>query len=513
MKHTSSRHEVRFIVSFLFNITFLSILSTQPPIEWQKSLGGSDLDEAYSVQQTSDGGYIAAGKTKSIDGDVTCHAGGQDVWIVKMNAVGEIDWQQCLLDVNFEVGYSIQQTIDEGYIVSGSTDEFSSNDFLVAKLLPNGEIAWAKVHGGTGSENIYSIQQTPDGGFIAAGESDSNDGDVSGNKGLFDIWIVKLDSVGEIQWEKSIGGSQDDRANAVRVAEDGGYFIGGQTFSSDGDVTDLAGVNDFWIIKLDSAGNIEWQNTLGGSLFDEAMTIEPTTDGGVIAAGYSYSNDSDVTENKGAQDVWITKLDRDGQLEWQKSFGGTVDDIVFGIAQSADGSFIAAGGTSTQNNGDITGNHGKWDFWLLKLDDAGNLIWQQTYGGSNFDVAYSIEETADEGYVVAGYTNSTDGDVSNPNGSRDMWIVKLASITGLSNYKYENAFRIYPNPTSGILNIDISRDESWNNIEICDITGNIVYSTSKLETTQIDVSNLTTGIYFIRLKNQNGRFIKIFTTR
>ncbi|MEO5906125.1 MAG: T9SS type A sorting domain-containing protein [Saprospiraceae bacterium] len=365
-----------------------------------------------------------------------------------------------------------------------------------------------KIYGGSESENVYSIQQTPDGGFIAAGESDSSDGDVTENKGLFDVWVVKLDTAGNIQWEKSLGGSQDDRANAVRVAGDGGYFIGGQTFSSDGDVTELAGINDFWILKLDTSGSIEWQKTFGGSLFDEAMTIDATIDGGVIAAGYTYSFDGDVTENKGAQDVWLTKLDSTGQLQWQKSFGGSVDDIVFGIDQTTDGGFIAAGGTSSLNDGDITGHHGKWDFWLLKLNDAGNLVWQQTYGGSNFDVAYSIDETTDGGYVVAGYTNSTDGDVTNPKGSRDMWIVKLASITGVYDDNVGNAFRIYPNPTSGIIKYAGFNNESWDNIEVVAITGkNIQY---KLSTAQqvIDVGDLTPGIYFIRFKNKNGIFTK-----
>ncbi len=221
-----------------------------------------------------------------------------------------------------------------------------------------------------------------------------------------------------------MGGTSPDLALSVQQTTDGGFVIGGSTGSNNGDVSGNHGGYDDWIVKLDTGANIIWQKSLGGS-DDEEAKVEQTTDGGFIVGGYSYSNDGDVSGNHGTSDYWLSKLDTEGNIIWQKSLGGSAGDIAYSIQQCSDGGFILIG-TSTSNDGDVSGNHGGNDCWIVKLDTEGNLVWQKSLGGSNTDYAHSGQSTTGNGFVIAGYSDSNDGDVSGNHGGSDFWIVKLS---------------------------------------------------------------------------------------
>ncbi len=395
-------------------------------------LGGSAEDQAYSIQQTDDGGYIVAGSTQSNDGDVTGNHGSSDYWIVKLDASGNIQWQRCLGGSSYDYAISIRQTADGGYIVAGYTGSNDGNvtgnhgisDFWVVKLDAAGAIQWQSCLGGSSSEYANSIQQTADGGYILTGYTGSNNGDVTGNHGGTDYWVVKLDASGAIQWQICLGGSSSDDARSIQQTADGGYIVAGYTNSNNGDVTGNHGNSDYWIVKLDASGNIQWQKCLGGSNNDSAFSMQQTADGGYIVAGFTQSNDGDVTGYHGSNDGWIVKLDASGNIQWQRCLGGSGNDTPYSIRQTADGGYIVAGFTYS-NDGDVAGNHGGADCWIVKLDASGNIQWQRCLGGSGYDYAYSIQQTADGGYIVAGYTNSNNGDVTGNHGNSDYWIVKL----------------------------------------------------------------------------------------
>jgi hypothetical protein len=187
------------------------------------------------------------------------------------------------------------------------------------------------------------------------------------------------------------------------------------------------GGRDMWIVKLDPSGKKVWQTARGGSAWDVAYSIQQTKDRGYIVAGYTESNNGDVKGNHGGKDCWVVKLNTKGKIEWQKCLGGSKDDIAYGVEQTKDGGYIVGGHTAS-NNGDVKGNHGDTDFWVVKLNSSGHLIWQKCLGGSRDDIAYSIQQTADEGYVIAGYTYSDDGNVSGHHKDRDVWVVKLGAI-------------------------------------------------------------------------------------
>ena len=363
-------------------------------IQWQKSLGGARVDVAQSIQPTADGGYIVAGNTNSQDGDVTGYHPGPNGC-----------YQTCF-----------NQTIC-GYYPDG----------LVVKLSSTGAIQWQKALGGSAADNLLSIQSTADGGYIASGLTYSNDGDVSGYHGgkEADAWVVKLSSSGAIQWQKVLGGSTGcDFANAVLTTPDGGYIITGHTDSYDGDVTSIAGERDAWIVKLSSSGAIQWQKAIGGANSDYAYSFQSTPDGGYIVAGYTYSNNGDVSGNHGDADAWIVKLSSNGAIQWQKSLGGSNEEIARSIQPTTDGGYIVAG-SAKSNNGDVSGNHGDQDAWVIKLSNNGAIQWQKSLGGTANDFANSIQSTTDGGYIVAGQATSNNGDVSGNHGATDAWVIKL----------------------------------------------------------------------------------------
>jgi len=510
----------KLLLVLIFSCANLFYLIAQPPsIEWQKCLGGSSHDWAYSIRQTYDNGYIVAGVTRSINGDVTSNHGVADCWLVKLNNTGTIEWQKTLGGTLEDWARSIALTSDSGYIMAGysssNNGDVTTNhgwaDYWVVKLSSTGIIQWQKSLGGSQDEQAYSIQQTKDKGYIVAGYSSSNDGDVTGNLGG-DYWVVKLDSVGNIVWQKSLGGTEGDKAWSVEQTTDGGYIIAGQTYSSDGDVTGSHGDLDAWIVKLKSTGTIDWQKSLGGTLLDGANSIQQTSDDGFIIGGYSRSIDGDATANHGSIDYWVVKLDSTGTLVWQKSLGGALADGVYSIRQTNDGGYIVAG-NSESADGDATFNHGfeEPDYWIVKLSSTGIIEWQKSYGGLYEDDPFSIEQTTDGGYIIAGQAYSNEYDVSGNHSfnTGDFWIVKLSPPLGIN--PLDNSvinFQVTPNPVSNLANISFSLLKPGNiSIKIYDLTGRVIntlfdgYSNSGSHQIiwDIDNGNIETGIYFLNL--------------
>ena len=436
--------KIKFCLTVLLLYNLTKSFAQIPDIEWQKCFGGSSYDDAYSIQQTLDSGYIILGSTWSSDEDVTFNHGNSDYWVVKLDSFANIQWQRSLGGSGLEEAYSISQTNDGGFILAGysqsSDGDLTFNngfeDCWIIKINSIGTIEWQKSYGGTTNESARSIKQTIDGGYIFAGSSRSNDGDVSGHHGTDDFddgWVVKLNSDGVIEWQKSLGSLDNDVLSYITQISDGGYIVVGYTYTGDN--------WDYWILRLTPDGEIIWEQTLGGSDVDQATCVIESYDEGFIITGLTYSNDGVVTGHHGADyaDYWVIKLNSTGSLIWQQCFGGTNSDESFSIIQTIDSAFIVTG-VSGSDNGDVTGHHGGTsygDYWIIKLDTIGNLLWQKSLGGTSSDHAYSINETLDSGFVIAGWSFSTDGDVSGHHGlsfNRDYWIVKLQQPCSLQSY-------------------------------------------------------------------------------
>jgi len=422
-----------------------------------KSYGGSGIDESTCVQQTIDGGFIIAGGTTSVDGDITTNHGAYDYWILKLSSTGTIQWQ--------------------------------------------------KTFGGSGNDNAYYIRQTFDSGYIVAGQSSSDDGEVTGHHGgagSSDFWIVKLSVSGNMQWEKSFGGSMNDDPAFIEQTSDSGFIIAGDTYSTDGDVTGNHGGEDYWVVKLSSNGSLQWEKTLGGSGSDYAQSVRQTTDGGYILSGGSNSTDMDITGNIGHGDFWIVKLSSSGTIQWQKSLGGTSDDVGTCISLTYEGGYIVTGWVSS-NDIDVTGFHGTTDYWVVKLTSSGAIEWQKDMGSLGLEAAWDVEPTRDSGYIIAGYTFFIGGDVTFNHGDNDVWIVKLKppSIESVVPVVY-TPISITPNPATD--NIFVS-GSNVARVYIFNVLGQLVKVAGYSDT--VSISDLSNGMYLIKLSDENGLVIKV----
>jgi len=422
-----------------------------------KLLGGAGSETLYSMQQTADGGYIMAGTSSSSNtgtlSGITNH-GLTDAWIIKLNGSGKLQWQKLLGGSGYDVPKSIQQTKDGGYAIAGTS--YSSNtgtltgvttngsqDVWIIKLDGSGNLQWQKLFGGSQPDIGTSIRQTIDGGYIVSAETaSSNSGTLTGlfpNGNGGDAWIFKLDATGNLQWQKLFGGSLENHANMIQQSSDGGYIIAGYTYSSN--TGTLAGVtsnglSDYWIMKIDGSGNIQWQKLLGGSDEDHAYSIRQTSDGGYIIAGSSASSNTGTLtglNSNGLNDYWIVKLNTSGTLQWQKLLGGSEDDIANCIYETTDGGYIIAGNTYSSNTGTLTNvtSNGSFDYWIMKMDVSGGLQWQRLLGGSAADNAQFIQQTSDGAYIVGGTSSSANtGTLSGvaSYGTGDVWILKIDQL-------------------------------------------------------------------------------------
>ena len=377
-KEKDAKTESKKDTSFVQSASKAGPPTTSPSIlQWQKTFGSSLNEIGYVIVPATDGnGYILAGNTLGNDGDVYGNHGGSDVWVVKIDFTGAILWQ--------------------------------------------------KTFGGSAGDYAYDIVATSDGGYVFAGMTQSSDGDVSGFHGTQDVWVVKLTSSGTIAWQKTLGGSGSEYSNSIIQASDGGYLVAAYTQSTNGDVTLNHGGMDAWIIKLNSSGGIDWQKTYGGSLNESAASIVPTPDGDgnfmVSAAAHSTDGDLSTQPHHGGSDAWLFKIDGAGNLLWQKEYGGSGDEGAGAVLATADGGYIFSANT-TSNNGEVSGNHGYADTWLVKISSAGNISWQKCFGGNDMDNADIKNIDAAGNILLVGYTFSRNGDIVGYKGGEDFWVL------------------------------------------------------------------------------------------
>ena len=345
-------------------------------------------------------------------------------------------WENSYGGKHAEFLYDAIPTADYGFLLAGSSisnkngNKVDSNkgnlDYWIWKMDEKGTPEWQKSFGGDGVDLLQSIKITNDGGFILAGTSSSS---ISGDKkeackGQEDFWIIKLDAKGKEIWQRTIGGSGQEKLLSIAQTKDGGYILGGTSSSNKsepdengaedkyGKSEDSKGNLDYWIVKLDKDGKIKWQKTFGGQYVDELKSIEQTSDKGYILGGYSNSpvSGNKTQDNFGFNDYWIIKLDEEGNELWQRTFGGDQDDTLFALTQTNDGGFIAGGNSNSgATNSKSKSNQNGTDFWILKFDKTGTIEWQETYNYGKNDVLTSIVENKDGTFLIGGYAQSEVG--------------------------------------------------------------------------------------------------------
>ena len=507
-------------LTFIFLLATFNLVVAQPTIQWEKSLGGSNNETARSIIQTLDGGYIVAGATSSNDGDVTLNQGGvTDCWVVKLDANGNIIWQRTYGGSGNDFAFTILQTPDSGFTLFSTTNSFDGDignskggqDIWIVRVDKIGNILWEKSYGGTADDYLRKAIPSSNGGFVFCGYTESNDGDVTLNKGGRDYWLVKIDTSGNILWQKTYGGSLSEIAFSLIQTEDKGFLVLGESNSIDGDISNNIGDDDYWVVKTDSFGNMEWERSYGGTNGERGVSCSLGINGGYLLAGRAFSNDGNVSNHFGSinrSDFWVVKIDDFGNLEWEKSYGGTQWDEAIEILPY-NGEYVVLGHISS-SNGMVSNFYGDTtlidpDYWLIQIDTLGNLLWEKNYGGSFDDWPLGMTICNDNSVVMTGSTGSVDYDVSNSNGGYDFWVVKLDAITGVDKQQLNNSLSIYPNPTKNKFNIDFKYEKG--KIEVYGILGQKIISViAKKGINNIYMNNMKAGTYIVKIESEDGIF-------
>ena len=373
------------------------------PIQWQGCYGGTEKDIAIDIVE-ADNGYLLIGETRSNDGDVSNNHGSRDIWVVNIDSVGNLLWEKSYGGTDIDVPYEIVNDGNGYYyfvaeVFSNDGDIQSGNhgiyDVWVVKIDAAGEIIWEKCYGGNGYDTYPFIKLLSNGNLLVTCSSSSTNGDVPANYGYYDAWVFIISPDGEILKSSVFGNDLQNEIPDAIETQDGGFFLTCFASSTNGMVegTYHGGMADVWALKLDSNLAIEWQMLYGGSGWDSGSRAIIELSDGYIFLASTDSNDGDVSGyNGGFRDIWVVRIDLEGNIIWQRCLGGNDSEYSWVLQQTEDSGFVIFGTTSS-NNGDVSGNHsypnGWTDIWMVKLSSDGELVWQQCFGGLADEAVYS----------------------------------------------------------------------------------------------------------------------------
>ena len=414
-------------------------LTSEESNMWINTLGGSKNDAANAVVSTADGGFAVLGYTQSNDGDLVGKSNESfDVWLLRFDEEGEHQWNKTFGKFGNDQGTSLLEKKEGGFVLLGFqesalvgdlTEKLSLN-IWVASLDSMGNLLWEKTLGYSGSDYGTHLIQTTDGGYLLVGVLDVTASGGLGNKRSRkhaggDYWALKLDATGNLQWSNYYGGGFTDTPNGVETTADGGYLIVGTSDSKDTDISKNRGSYDFWVVKISDQGKLLWEENYGGDQIDEARAVTTDAQGNFIIVGDSRSSDQNVSSNKGGADLWVIKISPEGELLKEKTFGGSSFDVGYSVTFTQNNDLLISG-SSRSSDGDLKMNRGQNDLWVLCLDaQTYSLKWQQSFGGSNIDFAYDAVELNNKAVIVVGKTNSDDGDLTENRGFSDLVIAKI----------------------------------------------------------------------------------------
>ncbi len=514
----------------LLSLSLLQYASAQTVAKKQILAGESGDDEALpGIIRTRDGGFLAGAFSTSLPGTNkrAPNYGSYDYWIIKYDRSGKKQFDKTYGTTDYDALYTFIQTSDGGYALGGTADSMVSGtktapgkgggDMWLVKTDSLGNQLWDKAYGGSIDENLNCVSQTRDGGYILAGTSSSN---ISGDKtensfGGFDYWVVKIDAAGNLQWSRTFGGTGYDVATNVAQTADGGYFIAGHSTSArNGNKTsNTRGGEDIWIVKTDSLGNKLWDRNIGGNTYDELVTMQPAPDGGFVLGAWSESNISgDKTEaTKGYIDYWIVKVNGAGVIQWQKDIGSNDADYLSAVKLTSDGGYILAGYSNANISGDKTENHRGlgFDGWVVKLSADRTVEWDKTVGGENEDQpgTNGIVEISPNQYLLSATSNSPAGfDKTVPNrGNFDVWLTAIAynplafgnkvAVAPLASLPASSSFAVLPNPVRDVMHVQVGDKAT---VTLSGPDGKPVLTKMINGRADIRVSLLAAGTYYLK---------------
>jgi hypothetical protein len=511
---TKTRNKTSGIAAITYTIVFVLMMpvlsnAQPPPLQWEKRYGGSGTDGLNAIAQTIDGGYITAGVFRQ-----NAPAIQHDYWIQKANAGGNVVWSKTFGGTGQDRANTVTQTSDGGYILGGDASSGNGDiagnhgmsDAWILKLDSTGNVFWKKCYGGSMWDRCSKIIPLPDNSVMVLGMTSSDDGNLAGVNtvgfwGESNIWLMKLDAAGNILWQKTYGGLGYDDGYDIIAMPDGGFALSGTEATP-------TGMYDMWVCRIDSIGTIIWEKTFGYGDYEYAYSLTLTEKSDLLVAGYTLSTDFPGFKG-GPSDAVLAKVNgTTGALIWEKTLGGNSSDRITGITRYND-LFVLAG-TSNSNDGDISSPLGSWDVWLTAVDDSGNVLWNKNFGGSSEDGnSYNIDiiTTSDSSLVIAGMIGSAE--LSGGGGLWDGYIFKLreSKPTGIAHPLHQFNYLIYPNPAKATITIQVS-EPGKHTFRLTDISGKVLQSGSfsgVLKT--INISNRPVGTYLMQLQNDRKQIM------
>lgn len=529
---SATRLRAAFFVAAATLLCSVTAPAQAPVKQWDKRFGGTGYDELRTLQPTRDGGYILGGtSTSPVGGDKSqAGQGNADYWVVKVDANGVKQWDRRFGGRDIDDLMVVEQTPDGGYILAGATNSPIGGDvsqggpgqwdYWLVKLDATGAKQWDKRFGGTEDEVLNAFQQTSDGGYILGGLSGSPASyDVTQpRRGQADFWVLKLDARGTKQWDRRFGGSGFDNIRALQQTSDGGYILGGESDSPAGaDKTGPArGQWDYWVVKMDASGTKQWDRTFGGTGEDLLWSLQQTLDGGYILGGFcdSPAGGDRTQPSQGLNDYWILKLDANGTKQWDRSVGGSGNDVLRSIRQLADASFVLAGTSNSPVGGDITQvSPGAYDYWIVQLDALGTKQWDRRFGGNDYDELRTLHPTPDGGFMLGGTSFSpASGDRTQASqGWADYWVVKVGTgaLTAAPPAAVPLPLRVFPNPARTVISLQLGADAPRRPLQLTltDGVGRIVLRKSFVpngSATPVEIGSPPAGLYQVRVEGPSG---------
>jgi len=441
----------------------------QVELDFQRCYGGTGWDTTLNIMHTSDGGYLMTGTSSDNDGDVSENHGDFDAWVVKLNSEFDIEWEKSLGGSNYEYAYSGIETDDGNYLIVGMTSsedgdfithhggpseldptQYYNHDSWVAKINSSGETLWVKCFGGIELEEFTDIKMTNDGNFIICGFTLSSDGDITNNNGSVDAWIVKINADGDIIWQNCYGTTNNDKAKRIEVVNDG-YVILGELNCSNCEGLGHHGSIDLWLFKIDESGIMQWQKFIGGSSYERPYDLTRTIGGGYLITSTTNSTDGDAAENSDGGHLWVVKTDNLGNMEWNTRLGGYYADLSSAIEVENE-KFLVVGS-------EYLGEPGFTDIRILQINNSGEIEWEEYIGGDYFDRSTSIIKSSDNEFIIVGATISSYGDIFTTHCTEwwcesDGFLLKISTNSNISGYVFydENENNTFDTEESGLSN-------------------------------------------------------------
>lgn len=468
------------------------------PIAWQKSLGGSELDVGRSVARALDSNFVVLGTTYSSDGDITLHYGETDIWLAKLDRRdGNLLWQITYGTNLFDEARHILPLPDGTYLIGGTTQAPADmNQWWIIKTNGLGNQLWEKTFGGSSSDVLAWIDTTGDSSFFCAGHSQSTDGDFPENKGGYDIWVAKMNPQGVLLWKKNVGGSGQDIASMIHSTSDGGVILAGTTSSQDGDMLGNHGSWDGVVIKFDNAGNVEWKKLIGTPSADSLNAIEVNANGTIGVCGVSSNADPNG-------DFYVAQFDANSNVQWEKFYGGSGHDAATKLIEG-EGNGYQVIGTSSSVIDSIPGKRGGSDWLFYRLNPDGSKRLARWFGGSADELSGStIATNLPGGYITAGTTYSSDKDVTANHGNGDIWVVRYGNVPNNVRERADNALKILPNPSNDHIMITLPEFQGNYVLTVSNTAGTeVIRSVIRYEPAyELDLRLLPDGTYMIGISN------------